>query len=88
MFCVLSNDIPLYKSLVQCNDQGAERKWTHKVSCDDVKALGVRPWSLVLQPLPQTVPITEGQRPQGLLQILSDVVPISCQVQTRDEEAL
>lgn len=74
--------------MVQCDDQRAERKWTHKVSCDDVEALGVRPGSLLLQPFLQTLPITEGQRPQGLLQVLGDVIPVSRQVKATDEEAL
>ncbi|KAA8589706.1 hypothetical protein FQN60_013071 [Etheostoma spectabile] len=70
------------------DDQRAERKWTHKVPRDDVETLGVRPRRLSLQPLPQTLPVTEGQRPQGLLRVLGDVTAISCQVQARDEEAL
>lgn len=74
--------------MVQCNDQRAEWKWTHKVSCDDVEALGVRTRFLLLQPSPQTLPVTVGQRPQGLLPVLSDVKSVSRQVQAGDEETL
>lgn len=87
MFLYLTGILP-YKFLVQCNDQRAEWKWPHKVSCDDVEALGVRPGDLLLQPFPQMLPVTESQRLQGLLRVRGDVVLISCQVQAGDEEAL
>lgn len=87
MFFYLTGIFP-YKFLVQCDDQRAERKRPHKVSCDDVEAPGVRPRGLLLQPVLQTLPVTESQRPQGLLWVCGDVIPISCQVQAGDEEAL
>lgn len=74
--------------MVQSDDQRAEWERAHKVSCDDVEAVGVRPGPLLHQPPPQTLPVTEGQRPQGLLRIFGDVRPISRQVQAGDEEAL
>lgn len=43
---------------------------------------------LLLQPLPQTLPVSEGQRPQGLLPVLGDVAAISRQVQPANEKAL
>lgn len=76
------------KFLVQSNDQRAEWKWTHKVSCDDVEALRVGPGYLLLQPCPQTLPVIERQRPQGFLQVHGDVTPVSCQIQARHKEAL
>lgn len=46
------------------------------------------PRCLLLQPLPQTRPVCEGQRPQGLLPVLGDVAAISRQVQPTNEKPL
>lgn len=48
----------------------------------------VSPRFLLLQPLPQTLPVCERQRPQGLLRVLDDVAPISRQVQSTNEKPL
>lgn len=83
-----SAGLGLQQLLVQGDDQRAERKWTHKVSSDDVEAAGVRAWFLLLQPVPQTLPVPEGQRLQGLLGVLGDVGPVSRQVEAGHEEAV
>lgn len=74
--------------VVQSNHQGAERKRPHKVPRYDVEAVRVRSGFLPLHPFPQTLPVAEGQRPQGFLRVLGDVRPGGREVQPGDEEAL
>lgn len=76
------------KFLVQCNHGRAERQWTHKVSRDDVEAPGVWSGTLFLKPCPQILPVAVGERPQGFLLVLGDVISVSCQVQAGHKEAL
>lgn len=74
--------------LVQCYHRRAQRQQPHKVSCNDVEALGVRSGILLLQPCLKTFPVAVGERLQGFLLVLGDVTSVSCQVQAGHEEAL